>query len=57
MFIGSIRKSIMNIWGGMGLRVRLEIFIVTAFLPLVGLVLSLYLHDGTPTSNMPVNAF
>ncbi|CAO3403753.1 hypothetical protein [Azospirillum palustre] len=45
MFIGSIRKSIMNIWGGMGLRVRLEIFIVTAFLPLVGLVLSLYLQQ------------
>lgn len=35
----------MNIWGGMGLRVRLEIFIVTAFLPLVGLVLSLYLQQ------------
>jgi diguanylate cyclase (GGDEF)-like protein len=35
----------MNIWGGMGLRLRLEIFIITAFLPLVGLVLSLYLQQ------------
>ncbi|WP_247875539.1 diguanylate cyclase domain-containing protein [Azospirillum sp. TSH100] len=29
----------------MGLRIRLEIFIITAFLPLVGLVLSLYLQQ------------
>ncbi|KAA0594425.1 GGDEF domain-containing protein [Azospirillum lipoferum] len=45
MLIGSVRKSIMNVWSGMGLRTRLEIFIIIAFLPLVGLVLSLYLQQ------------